>query len=269
MDRVPICFIEEVLLQLEDTPRFKNRKYPSIWGEVADKKLTRKNADLHIYLESKEKVFFCVYDDDGPVGLDRIGQFVLENIEFEDILDEDWNATELPKFHPLTKKNFQRLHNVFRKPFPCSLELDFQTDPIHPLVQRLCLAIPRVAELRLASQVPLCMDILTRSIERGTLRFLCCQVDVTQEMLPVLLKFVTSEKMDKFEAKPSDDSPISYETLLNVIVDAVLTRKRGCRVLVADRCRHLCDRLNEEVMREKVKVIAYYSWDRLSVRCNE
>uniref|UniRef100_A0A1I8ABJ3 DUF3786 domain-containing protein n=1 Tax=Steinernema glaseri TaxID=37863 RepID=A0A1I8ABJ3_9BILA len=225
MDRVPIRFIQEVLLQLEENQFLdtQDRKYPSIWAEVANKKRTREGADLLIYLTFEEEVLFCVFDDDGPVELDRIGQFVLDNVFVEDLGEQeehDW-IWEIEELYPVTKKNFHLLHSLIRKPFPCHLEFNFQTDPIDPLVQRLCLAIPWVAGLRLNSQMPLSMDILTRSVERGTLKYLFCHVDVTVLLLPVLLRFVASEKMDKFEATPSDDSPISYEALLNGVIDAV------------------------------------------------
>uniref|UniRef100_A0A1I8ADV9 Mini-chromosome maintenance complex-binding protein n=1 Tax=Steinernema glaseri TaxID=37863 RepID=A0A1I8ADV9_9BILA len=234
MDRVPICFIEEVLLQLADTPRFMDRKYPSMWGEVADMKLAREKADLYIYLESKEQAYFCVDDDDGPVELDCIGQFVFVKIRVTDDRDDDFNTRELPEFHPLTEKNFKLLHNVIRKPFPSDLDLDFLTYPIHPLVQRLCMAIPRVAKLDLSSQGPLSMDTLTRSIERETLSHLSCYIDmhVTKEMLPVLLRFAAFEKMKKFQITISEDSPVSYKALCNEVISAVETRKRGCCVAV-------------------------------------
>uniref|UniRef100_A0A1I8ACU5 Tudor domain-containing protein n=1 Tax=Steinernema glaseri TaxID=37863 RepID=A0A1I8ACU5_9BILA len=256
MDRVPICFIEEVVLQLEKTPYSKDRKYPSIWGEVANKKLTRERAYLHLYLKSKEQAYFCVYDGNNEqLELDRIGQFVFVDIKVTDDLDEDWNTGELPKYHPLTKKNFQLLQNVILKPFPCSLELYLHTNPTHPLVQRLFLAIPRVAEVRLKSQVPLSMDTVTQSIERGTLKYFSCyyiDIYLTHEMLSVFLRFVASEQMNQFEITLSDDSPVSYEALLNGVIDAVLRRKRGCRIGVDKRYGHLCARLEEETARVKV-----------------
>uniref|UniRef100_A0A1I8AEF7 F-box domain-containing protein n=1 Tax=Steinernema glaseri TaxID=37863 RepID=A0A1I8AEF7_9BILA len=263
MDCVPICFIEEVLLQLEENQFYLICKFSSIWGEITDKELSRGRAYLHLYIESKGKAYFCVDDaHQKSVELDRIGQFVITYIDVEDVDgqedEEDWNWL-LSKLHPLTKKNFQLLLNFIRKPFPCYLALDFQTDPIHPLVQRLCLDLPRIAELVLLSQGSLSMDILTRSIERGTLSNLFCYINVTQKVLPALFKFVAFEKMEELYVDHSDDCPVSYETLLNGIIDAVQSRKRGCRISVDERYRHLCARLEEETARQKVTVRYYHN----------
>uniref|UniRef100_A0A1I8ADC5 RNA-directed DNA polymerase-like protein n=1 Tax=Steinernema glaseri TaxID=37863 RepID=A0A1I8ADC5_9BILA len=266
MDRVPIRFIEEVVLQLVDNYCFMDREYPSIWGRVASK-LTRKKAYLHLYLKSKEQAYFYVDDyDRKQVELDRIGQFIIVNIKVEDKKNKGWDIFNPPKFHPLTKKNFQLLQNLIRKPFPCFLGFDFQTDPIHPLVQRLCLAIPRVVKLYFNSQVPLSMDILTRSIERGTLSDLSCHTDVTKETLPVLLRFMASEKMNElmvFRSRGCSQS-VSYETLFDAVVDAILNKERGCHIQVDERCRNLCGRL--KTMRGKFSVNFRYVDDCIFVR---
>uniref|UniRef100_A0A1I7YX95 Mab-21 domain-containing protein n=1 Tax=Steinernema glaseri TaxID=37863 RepID=A0A1I7YX95_9BILA len=252
MDRVPLCFIEEVLLLLEiQKPLFScdTLQYPSTWGRVSASKGVREQAVLDVYFESNKEPFFEVFSS-GPVPLEDLDQYVLRRIA---IREESGVLTE--DRHPLNKENFQLWRRHLRKGHPCTLALLANFSGVS-LVEQLCLAPSRVTNFYFSRHLPLPTKLLTQSIHRGTLRWLICSsVHVTKEIFPVLLRFVASEPFEKFKLTCST-GPVSSRVVLEGAIDAFLSRPRRKQLsfVISERYRDFCGRLTGEDLREKVEV---------------
>uniref|UniRef100_A0A1I7ZWV7 NAD(P)-bd_dom domain-containing protein n=1 Tax=Steinernema glaseri TaxID=37863 RepID=A0A1I7ZWV7_9BILA len=136
--------------------------------------------------------------------------------------------------------------------------LNFIKGQDHPLVQKLCLAPTRLATIEVDSHTPFSIEVLARSVERGTLRGFTTYdyIYLTDEILAILLKFVASVQMTRFEFNIKRKSPISYKTFLEGVIDAFLSRERAKRFqfCVDPRTEKLCERLREVVEQNKVNI---------------
>uniref|UniRef100_A0A1I8ACL2 Glycerophosphodiester phosphodiesterase n=1 Tax=Steinernema glaseri TaxID=37863 RepID=A0A1I8ACL2_9BILA len=253
MDRVPLLFIEEVLLQLDSTPYWirKTLHYPSTWGKIAAKRGVKEQARVNLYLR-QEPVFSIWSFHTGiktPVPFEDLDQFVLEGVTI---------SKEEGQGRPLTKANLQLLQRHLRRGYPCSLIL--KADFRGTIAEQLCLAAPQVVSIQMNSQVSPSVEILTRSIERGTLRTLWCTsaVRLTKKLFPVLLKLVASEQF-KFLRIARSSGAISNEACLTGVINALLGRPRRQKFTfyVAQRYENLCSRLVGDDVRVNVEISRY------------
>uniref|UniRef100_A0A1I8A507 FTH domain-containing protein n=1 Tax=Steinernema glaseri TaxID=37863 RepID=A0A1I8A507_9BILA len=235
MDRVPLRFIEEVLFCVERRPYWTREipKYPSIWGRVAEREGIRNTAKIHVHFSRNNEAIFSVLStstgEETPVALEDLQQFVLEIIEIDEAMIIE------------------------------GMHLDANIDDFSgvPLVERFCLTPSRVTEIRLDKRLPLPIELLTRSIEQGTLRRLECEfsVHVTEELFQVLLRFVASERFQRLSFYRSS-GPVSNETFLRGAIDVFLSRKRRqiFKIHVPELYHNVCKRLTEGDTWENVEV---------------
>uniref|UniRef100_A0A1I8A5Y8 Uncharacterized protein n=1 Tax=Steinernema glaseri TaxID=37863 RepID=A0A1I8A5Y8_9BILA len=259
MDSVPILFIEEVLFQLEQPSHVKEiPRYPWTWGRVADRKVVKKKVTIVIYQEPNKESSFRLEPANAPIivlepapPLENLEQFALETITIYNKRRFE-RADTRNRRYPLNQENFQLLQRHFRRGHPCDLSLfaDFQGAP---LVNQLCLAPSRVTKIFLNNET-LPTDILTRSIERGTLRNLTCNATrLTQELFPVVFKFVASENFRSLIFSQLHGE-VSNETFVEGLVDAFLSgpRRQLFHFFVNERYRNLFGRLKGKDMWKKV-----------------
>uniref|UniRef100_A0A1I7YXB7 Glycosyltransferase family 1 protein n=1 Tax=Steinernema glaseri TaxID=37863 RepID=A0A1I7YXB7_9BILA len=259
MDRVPLRFIEEVLLLLDSIPYWirKTLHYPSTWGKVAARRGVKEQVRVNVYL-SQEPVFSLWTSHAGtnmPVPLEDLEQFVIR-----DIFIYKENRVWREERHPLNKKNFQLLQRHLRRGYPCYLALHANFSGISYLEQ-LCLAPSRVTHFSFDGldpfDLPLPTEILTQNIDRGALRCLVCSngVHVTNEFFPVILRFVASEQFEHLMFA-SSSGPVSSKVFLEGAIDAFLSRPRRKQFwfVISERYRDICGRLMGEDVREEVGV---------------
>uniref|UniRef100_A0A1I8A4Z9 Mitochondrial ribonuclease P protein 1 n=1 Tax=Steinernema glaseri TaxID=37863 RepID=A0A1I8A4Z9_9BILA len=259
MDRVPILFIKEVLLQLEQPCHVKEiPQYPSTWGKVASRKVVRKPAELEVYYAAnKEPVFFLrTSGPSSPLALEDLEQFALESIAirkkryFDDIYT-------LP--YPLTKANIQLLQKHLQRGHPCRL-LSVDVNGLPLLKQLCCLAPSRITHIYVKKNQPLPTEVLTQSVERGTLCHLNCaySINMTQDTFMVLKKFVASKNFDSLILTTFHGS-LSEVTFIEGVVDAFLSRPRRQQFnfFASEHYEKLCGLLEEQAKQDKVDV--YYS----------
>uniref|UniRef100_A0A1I7ZSN3 EAL domain-containing protein n=1 Tax=Steinernema glaseri TaxID=37863 RepID=A0A1I7ZSN3_9BILA len=254
MDRVPILFIEEVMLQFELIPSFLEGT--PLWASIADSKRSRKGVFLYVYLVNDKEAVFSVLNFAFPEPLVNLVQF---GISYITIMDGNKGMLTDSRFHLLTKTNFKLLRNCLRRGHPCTMHFDVIQRKNHPLVQKLCWAASRITKISFSGQTCLPIEALTRILERGTLRVLESSnfFNVTHEALPFLLKFVASEHMTYFCIDIATNSPVSYNALLSGVVDAFLSVERGRRFRLEVDCgtSGICERLGELVMEGKVSIV--------------
>uniref|UniRef100_A0A1I8A4F8 Uncharacterized protein n=1 Tax=Steinernema glaseri TaxID=37863 RepID=A0A1I8A4F8_9BILA len=249
MDRVPLRFVEEVLLQLDT----KDSLYPSFWGKVAERKRPRKHARILVYFEPNTEGRFSVRSTTSlrPVALEDLDQFVLVSIHIREGFGQRTEGQ-----YPLTKSNLKLLQRHLRRGHPCDLSL-FEDLERASLVEQLCLAPSRLTRIYLFKHQPLPTAILTRNIELGTLRSLNCPsgVIVTQEVVPAVLRFVASENF-KSLLLPQMSGEASKESFVKGVIDAFLSRPRRQKFEfnVSERYKRVCAPLAGEGMRGKVYV---------------
>uniref|UniRef100_A0A1I7ZAL0 FBD domain-containing protein n=1 Tax=Steinernema glaseri TaxID=37863 RepID=A0A1I7ZAL0_9BILA len=259
MDRVPILFIEEVLLQLDDECPWKTdndaSKFPSIWGRVHDIQRSKKHIYLSVYVFSDKEAVFSVSNFGTSDPLVNLEQFCLKSIR---VHEGHQTMADDSSHHPLTEANFKVLWKQLAQGRVYSISLEVDEHRSHPLVNRLISAPPRFVKFEAFKLLPSSIEALTRSVEIGILRSFRCyrRLNLTHDLLPVLLKFVASEKMEKFLCNIENNGPVSYNTLLKGVVDAFLSRKRTYRFnFQVDRgTKDICERLREVGRRKKVKI---------------
>uniref|UniRef100_A0A1I8AW13 Helitron_like_N domain-containing protein n=1 Tax=Steinernema glaseri TaxID=37863 RepID=A0A1I8AW13_9BILA len=212
-------------LSLANLEQFKIR-YIVIW----DGKQFKQTAILNIYMLNDKEVFWhaarCRY-------IERLSLANLEQFKIRYIVIWDGYGTmrEDPSYQPLTETNCKLLKKYLLNdhPYGVTFYAKYRYKFDHPLVRQLCLAPNRVTEILMRYQAPTSLDVLTRSVTRGTLRSLGIYThpSLSNELLQVLLEFVASVQMDTFSV--NTDSPLSYMTLLFGVVDAFLSRERAQR----------------------------------------
>uniref|UniRef100_A0A1I7YKN9 FBD domain-containing protein n=1 Tax=Steinernema glaseri TaxID=37863 RepID=A0A1I7YKN9_9BILA len=250
MDAVPVCFIEEVVLQLE---RLNNSikgpqevsKLSSIWGRIT------KLAVLEVYLSRRKLAVFSLKCDEEPVAVEELGQITIQRIEILDNIGYELDC------HPLTKANFELLRKSPWRNYPCELSIRYSGANYHPVVDQLCLMPSRVTKFKVFSYITLPRKPLARIMENGNLRSFECYsgLYLTADLLPLLLKFVASKDLSHFTVVIGKSSPVSCETFINGMIDAFLSRERTkpFRFCVGERYEHLCGRFTGTSMAEKVE----------------
>uniref|UniRef100_A0A1I7ZQN5 F-box domain-containing protein n=1 Tax=Steinernema glaseri TaxID=37863 RepID=A0A1I7ZQN5_9BILA len=231
MDRVPNCFIEEVLLLL-DYERYgcsgdaEVKRLPSIWGQIVNSKRPKEYARLDVYLRNDKEAFFLVWNRGKFLKLPNLEQFTISQMF---IWDGHEGVSDGSVYHPLKETNFKLLRRQLARGHAFTMCLESKGS--HALVDRLRLVPPRIVELKVFNLLPSSVEALTRSVDRGTLRSLesfgC--LTVTHEHLQVLLNFVASEQLEHFSFKISVRSPVSYSAVLTEVVNAFLSRNRAHR----------------------------------------
>uniref|UniRef100_A0A1I8AC27 Proteasome assembly chaperone 1 n=1 Tax=Steinernema glaseri TaxID=37863 RepID=A0A1I8AC27_9BILA len=256
MDRVPLLFVQEVLLLLDRTHNLYRNipQYPSTWGSVADRRGVKRHTCVTVYLR-KNPVFSIWTSRTAvpvPVPLKYLDHYPVEEIQISKKSEQGMRIC-----HPMTKANLQLLQRHFRRGHPCELTVCANFIGVAP-VEQLFSTLSRLTELYLHNRKAVPMEILTQSIHRGTLSRLICSIDVhvSEEFLPVLLRFVASEQFEVL-AIASSSGPVSSEVFLKEAIDAFLSRPRRKKFsfFILERHRDLCGRLTEEDVREKVKVV--------------
>uniref|UniRef100_A0A1I7Y7E6 Ribonucleoside-diphosphate reductase n=1 Tax=Steinernema glaseri TaxID=37863 RepID=A0A1I7Y7E6_9BILA len=236
MDRVPIRFIQEVLRHLEDEEftgiqfRGSNQgsRYPSTWGRVAQRKTTREEARLIVYLAPNKEAVFSVrsgtfFGDVGdPVAVEDLPKFDIKRIY---IRKKNEHFAGGPAYHPLTKKTLQVLSGILRRGHPCRLGL-YANFKGAPLVEQLCLAPSQIASIFMCSRLSPPMEVLTRSIMRGTLRSFesSCKIRITKKLFSLVLLFVASQKFKYLRLAPLSGA-ISREAYFTGVIDAIVRRE--------------------------------------------
>uniref|UniRef100_A0A1I7YXY3 F-box domain-containing protein n=1 Tax=Steinernema glaseri TaxID=37863 RepID=A0A1I7YXY3_9BILA len=253
MDRVPICFIEDVLLQLERlqvSSYGKFPQYPSIWGKVAARKCFRISATLAVFLVSKKEAVFYVTSNNKFVPLGDLEEFTVEVIQIYK------SGQPTKDCYPMTKANLQLLQKHLRRGYPCGLTFDANFSGV-ALVEQLCLAPSRLTELQILNCQLLPTEILTQNINRGTLRCLLCSngVHVTNEFFPVLLRFVASEQFEKLNFD-SSSGPVSSRICLMGVINAFLStpRRKKFSFVIPRLYEDCCSHLTTEDVQERVSV---------------
>uniref|UniRef100_A0A1I7ZW97 ANF_receptor domain-containing protein n=1 Tax=Steinernema glaseri TaxID=37863 RepID=A0A1I7ZW97_9BILA len=87
--------------------------------------------------------------------------------------------------------------------------------------------------MHLPNLLPTAAEVLSRSVERRTLRYFHGDNDlqVNEKILSVLLKFVTSMRMIKFSLTAAENSPVSFETIFVRVIDTFTSRDRVYRFI--------------------------------------
>uniref|UniRef100_A0A1I7ZWX8 Uncharacterized protein n=1 Tax=Steinernema glaseri TaxID=37863 RepID=A0A1I7ZWX8_9BILA len=240
MDRVPICFIEEVLLQISyklcgPTSHGEHHKLPCIWGRIAKRKPVKETVGLHLCFVSEKEAHWNVWrhKTSESVPLANLGHFTISHIVIWGRSMEGYRRCDL-----LTETNFKVLRKYLRTGLSCIIIFSAKKRCDHPLVRKLCLAPTRVTRIELFKPTPIQLEILTQSVTRGTLRSFefPFHLNVTNELLHVLLEFVASVQIEEFSLYVALKSPISYETVLSRVAEAFLSRERAQRFKFYARC---------------------------------
>uniref|UniRef100_A0A1I7ZQ87 Rad60-SLD domain-containing protein n=2 Tax=Steinernema glaseri TaxID=37863 RepID=A0A1I7ZQ87_9BILA len=260
MDRVPVAFIEEVLLMIDYVSHWvkagEAKKLSSNWGEMAKRKSSKKEVRLNVYLTNDKEAVFSVTHYYRNVPLVDLDKVIVDNMCVKD--GEEAEAEE--QYHPLTEANFQLLRRHLSRGNPCTIELECKERQRHPLLQQLCLAPTRLSRIRLFHEMPIPVEALTRSVKRGTLRWFGSDssLKITPEVHSALLKFVASNQMDHMSFEVQEDSPVSYETLLAGVVYAFLSGQKteGFHFFVDSDTSEIVAPLREVGMQNNVEFVA-------------
>uniref|UniRef100_A0A1I7ZW15 F-box domain-containing protein n=1 Tax=Steinernema glaseri TaxID=37863 RepID=A0A1I7ZW15_9BILA len=234
MDCVPIRFIEEVLLQLDYeesyTAKIKMRKLPTTWGRIVKSKKSKQPVCLKVYVVNNEEAVFSITRFEQPIPLVDLEQSVIRYIRI----------------------------NIGGH--SCHMIYDFKERRDHLVLKQLSLLPTRVTSIELYNE-SFPIEALTQSVERGTLRSFksrnCLQL--TNDLLPVLLKFVASTQMKHLSFFVARRSPMSYETVLAEVVNAFLSTERPhhFRLIADPGTERLCERLKEVGMQNNLEVLYY------------
>uniref|UniRef100_A0A1I8A5W2 BTB domain-containing protein n=1 Tax=Steinernema glaseri TaxID=37863 RepID=A0A1I8A5W2_9BILA len=226
MNRVPIIFIEEVILQIERGAGWTGKLHEtyllsSNWGRIACSKMFAPKAGLNIeFKPNKEAVFSIISSYGEPVALEDLGEVLFEHIIIGNRIDRH--------IHPLTDTNLKLLQKHFRKGYPCEVSV-WNKYYNQPLIKKLCLAPSRIT----------------------------------------LLKFVASEKLLSLDICILEGSPVSYETLLNGLIDALLSKESedDFSFYTYEGYEGLCDRLKGTKRTEVLKKINAMSTAVMDAKC--
>uniref|UniRef100_A0A1I8ADF6 F-box domain-containing protein n=1 Tax=Steinernema glaseri TaxID=37863 RepID=A0A1I8ADF6_9BILA len=260
MDRVPNCFIKEVLVQLDYERECwfgwsrRLRELPLIWGQIANSKPFKKSACLQVYfMNDREAVFTATtfLNSTHHLTVVNLQQYYFKHIYIEDGAEE---MAAYPRYYPLTKKNFDLLRKLLSIGHSCTLILKFRKHQNHTLLQQL-LSIPsRIEDVELYDQLPSTVKALTPLIERGTLRRLYCHA-AKNDSLTVLYKFMTFKGLHSFHLELEDRRPSTYKEVLRKMIDTLLYPKRyNYRLSMYASYRKLFRRITTKKMRQQLNV---------------
>uniref|UniRef100_A0A1I7YXE0 F-box domain-containing protein n=1 Tax=Steinernema glaseri TaxID=37863 RepID=A0A1I7YXE0_9BILA len=259
MDRVPLRFTEEVLLQLEmEESKRRNlkrklqaiRTLASIWSGIANR--PRKYANLKIYFDPHEVVFY-LESDRKPVALEDLGSIVIDEFLISDNRPRDGLHCD-----PLTESSLKQLKKLLRRGNPCELSVYCRNE--HPLLQQLCLAPARVTKLKCFYFPITCREeVFVRILERRTLGSFAFwrETFLTPELLRLLLAFLPTREFHHLSIAVTTDSSVSIQTLTNELIDTVLSMegRRRCIFWAGGRNFQLCSRRFGDGVQSNVRLM--------------
>uniref|UniRef100_A0A1I7YHN8 UDENN domain-containing protein n=1 Tax=Steinernema glaseri TaxID=37863 RepID=A0A1I7YHN8_9BILA len=268
MDRVPLCFINEVLLHLEGEPLHRIPELPSVWGEISDDKPVKHKVILNICVAPNGMTFFCI-DHQNSYGYYVIPLTYLHLFTIEVIVLQERQRIG-GNYQLLTERIFTLLQEHLQKPHvACCLMFGLQKINDYPLLAQLCITPPRITRIHLKASLPFVIKPLARSIERGTLRHFSCKVplQITKEIVTFLSTFLTFEKFQYLKLTRAADSPVPYDDLLQGLVDGFANRERSRKseFYVKSSSEELCEGLVKADMQGTVEFFGAYNCETICV----